>query len=956
MPRSFLAVLVVALFAVSQTATTQPPQPVATSRASSRNPAPTVSLAIQPARQVFSIGERFTVVATASGSGVQYAWTVKNLETGVERSAHSTTLSEVHTSGRAAGKYEYKCVVTDSAGTSGEATLVVSVEDTGNPEVVGLAFDDSTAALHHVTTYWGEGFPAIRRGDWALMLVSVRNFIAGPHILKVFVDGKPVAAGGPGSAWAVQNLGGSTTERRVRLFVPPGVGVGKHSIAVAAFTRAGAGGAESETSRTAFSPEPLVLFNPWRSPVADVSVHAANPLSNQRATFYTSGTQDLVMSGLASKNVYDVTPYQKAVVALAQEIIASMPEEARADAARVAAAMATYVGDRVLVGKWPGRNSPDPFPNAIKKPWEWRAASEVSDEYLKTKQRVSFAQSWVYSFTLTALLRSVGIPAREISVLDSGRDLEAEWGVLQTRYDCKRWNGTRCEDPQTASSQEQLSFHSWNEVWIPSVNPDDGWAAVDATPQPRTGGGHSFMATPSLKAVREFAAPPRGQQLPAGDDAFLFAATKLPWEIWWRGQDTNWYQATGATPTATHGFVSDTAFQRSDELRNYGVVLSEAGPSPKGPALQITAGPVVSLRTNTTVRIVASGLGAQTSRLGFALIHLPRELSGGTLEAPLPGGLAFVTMLDVRPSAGGWTGVVEIPGDVLSVAGSYEVAVGPQQGAAASAGAPSGRARLDVRGLPIALAVPAHVNAGATFAVSARLVNSTSAPVQGATLRLVLPNQLRVVGGTNSGAETLIPPAGDVRVDAMVQALTSGTFLVGAASESSAGSSEEHAPVVVSRGGVLSVAGEPALGIKPGETVTVAANVILDGAEAANEVEARLETVAGAPLTVLSDARKVTSTLAPGDSWTPSWQVLVTTPGTYRLPVRVRSTGLGEAVGEIVLLAGTSDPDADTVDDFADDASLGYRSPKAIAGVAAVLLGLVGLLVYLVRRRRVRRV
>lgn len=956
MQRAFLAmVAIVASLAVgagSQTPAPQPAQPAETPPATSAstNVAPAISLSTQPARQVFSIGERFTVVAAASDNTdsperLQYRWTVKNLESGVEQAARDTALRQVRTSRGAAGNYEYKCIVTDSGGASAEATLVVSIEDTGNPEVVGLAFDDSTGALHRVTPYWRAGFPAVRRGEWAVMLVSVRNFVAGPHALKVFVDGKPVAAGDAGAAWALQNLGGTTTERRVRLFVPPDAGVGKHTIEVAAFRRDSESGAESETSRFAFSPEPLVLFNPWRSTIADVSVYAEKPLSSNHATFYTRGTQDLVMTGLASKSVYDVTPHEKSVAALAQEIVGSMPQEARADAGSVASAMAAYVGDKVLPGK------------AIKKPWEWRASSEVFDEYLKAKQKVSYGQSSVFGFTLTSLLRSIGIPARQVTVIGSGRDVEPEWAVLQTKYDCKRWMGVRCEEPQTASSQEQLSFHTWNEVW---VNGD--WAAVDATPQPRAGGGNRHVGTTSLKAVREFPTPQRGQQLPDADDAaFLYAATKLPWEISWKAQDGNWYQATGRTATATHGFVSDSALNRSDVLQNYGVIQGLGGPSAKEPAIQIIAEPVVNLRTNTKVRIVASGLraeelrqdlaGGKPSRLGFALLHLPRELSGGTLEEPLAGGLAYATLLDVRPSLETWTATVDIPADVLSVAGAYEVAVGPQQGTAG----PSGRARFDVRGLPIAVALPERVNAGATFAVSSRLVNSTSAPVRDATLRLVLPNQLRVVstsvGGKNSNTQALIPPAGDMRVDAIVQAISSGIFLAGAASESSAGPSEEHAQVVVSQEGRLFVAGEPALAVTPGEILTVKANVLLEAIEPANDVEARLELMDGAPITILNDARKLNATLEPDDAWTPSWQVMVTAPGTYRLPVRVKTTGLGEAGGEIVVVAGASDPDADTTDDFDDEASLGYRSPKAVAGAVAAGLGLLGAAAYLIRRR-----
>ena len=960
MQRAFLVTVSAAMLAslaVGADSQSPAPQPAETSRAApaSTNVAPSISLSTQPARQVFSIGERFTVVAAASDNAdaperLQYRWTVKNLESGVEQAARDTSLRQVRTSRGAAGNHEYKCIVTDSGGASAEATLVVSIEDTGNPEVVGLAFDDSTGALHHVTPFWRAGFPAVRRGEWAGLLVSVRNFIAGPHSLKVFVDGTPVAAGRAGSGWALQNLGGSTTERYVRLFVPPDAGVGNHTIEVAAFSRDSESGAESETSRFAFSPVPVVLFNPWRSTIADASVYANKPLSNNHATFYTRGTQDLVMPSLASKSVYDVTPHEKSVVTLAQEIVGSLPQDARADAGRVAAAMAGYVGDKVLQGKWPARNSTDPYPNAIKKPWEWRAASEVFDEFLKAKQKVAYGQSWVFGFTLTALLRSIGIPTRQVTVIGSGRDIESEWGVLQTKYDCQRWNGMRCDDPQTASSQEQLSFHTWNEVW---VNGD--WAAVDATPQSRSGGGDPYVGATSLRAVRDFPPPQPGQQVPDADDAaFLYAATKLPWEISWKAQDNNWYQAAGRTATATHGFVSDTALNLSDALQNYGVVQGLGGPSPKEPAIQITAGPVVNLRTSTTVRIVASGLGTEELRLGFALLHLPRELSGGTLDAPLPGGLVFATLLDIRPSTGIWTGTVDIPADVLSVAGSYEVAVGPQQGTTGS----SGRARFDVRGLPIAVALPSRVTAGATFAVSARLVNSTSAPVQDATLRLVLPNQLRVVSttGANSSAQTVIPPAGGLKVDAIVQALSSGNFLAGAAAESSAGPSEEHAQILVSQEGRLFVAGEPALGVKPGETVTVTANVILEALEAATEVEARLDSVDGVPITILNDARKQNLTLAPDEAWTPSWQVIVTAPGTYRLPVRVKTTGLGEARGEIVLVAGASDPDADTTDDFDDEASLGYRSPKAIAGATAVGLGLLGGAVYLMRRRMRRRV
>jgi hypothetical protein len=831
-----------AVHAINQSPAAQQP-PVATSPATPATPnaAPTIALSTDPVKQVFGTGERLIVVANASDDAdsaerLLYQWTVRNLDTGVEQPARSTALRQVRTRLTTPGKYEYKCVVTDTGGLFAEATLVVTIEDAGTAEVVGLAFDDSTAALHHVLPYWREGFPAIRRGDWVTILVSVRNFIAGAHHLRVFVDGKADDPTGPSSRWAVQNLGGSTTERTLRLFVPSDAGVGKHSIEVAVFKR----GEATETGRIAFSPEPLVLFNPWRSLVPDVSVQATNPLPNDSATLYARGTQDLAIGGQASETVYDTTPY-----------------DVRGDASRVAAAMAAH----------PGKDA-EPH-------------------------------------SLTALLRSVGIPTRRVTTIGAGRDIEPPLGMLQTKYTCRTWSASRCEGPKTESAQEQVHSEMWNEVWIPGKD-ISGWIAADATPR-----------------------------------------TNLPWEIWWQAQDNKWYQASGAD-MALHRFASNARLERSDEGRTSATTPA----APATPALQITAGPLVNLRSATAVRISASGLGAAPTKFGLAVLHLPRELNGGALESPVPAGLAFATVLDVRPAAGTWTGTVELPRDVFAMAGAYEVVVGPPQGAAG----PSGRARVDVRGVPIAVALPPKVDAGATFAVSAQFVNSSDVPVRNAELRLNLPSQFRVVGGTESAEQDMVSPGGNFRLSAMVQALSSGKFLAGASSDSSAGFSEAYAPVAVMQGGRVFLDAVPSLGVTVGSTVTVTANVMLESVEPAGEAEAELRPVGGAAISLLSDARKTTSALGPDDRWTPSWQILVNAPGTYRLPVRAGVAGVGEAVGEILLVAGAGDPDEDAADDFEPEGSLGYRSPKAIAGAAAVGLLAVLAVIAMVRRRRTRKI
>ena len=66
------------------------------------------------------------------------------------------------------------------------------------------------------------------------------------------------------------------------------------------------------------------------------------------------------------------------------------------------------------------------------------------------------------------------------------------------------------------------------------------------------GGRQRQVDHPSRRAYHHMhPAPQRGQQLPDDDAALLYAATRLPWEIWWKGQDNNWYQAAGATASTS---------------------------------------------------------------------------------------------------------------------------------------------------------------------------------------------------------------------------------------------------------------------------------------------------------------------------------------------------------------------------------------------------------------------
>jgi hypothetical protein len=100
------------------------------------------------------------------------------------------------------------------------------------------------------------------------------------------------------------------------------------------------------------------------------------------------------------------------------------------------------------------------------------------------------------------MMRTLGIPARQLTTFDSGHDSPNEYGVYEHVYH-------RYFDADTGKFLEMThsiwNFHNWVDAWM--SRPDlpegyGGWNAVDATPQEHSEGVFQ-MGPASLHAVRQ---------------------------------------------------------------------------------------------------------------------------------------------------------------------------------------------------------------------------------------------------------------------------------------------------------------------------------------------------------------------------------------------------------------------------------------------------------------------
>ncbi|XP_066485277.1 protein-glutamine gamma-glutamyltransferase 4 [Tiliqua scincoides] len=169
----------------------------------------------------------------------------------------------------------------------------------------------------------------------------------------------------------------------------------------------------------------------------------------------------------------------------------------------------------VLFGNWSGKYSGGTSPLA------WTGSAPILQQYYKTKKPVNFGQCWVFSGVLTTVMRSLGIPARSVTNFASAHDTEENLKVDIYVNE----SGQKLDH---LTNDSIWNFHVWNDVWmkrpdLPKGN--DGWQAIDATPQEQSQG--IFQCGPCpVNAIR------KGDVYLPYDSKFVFAEVNAD-RIYW---------------------------------------------------------------------------------------------------------------------------------------------------------------------------------------------------------------------------------------------------------------------------------------------------------------------------------------------------------------------------------------------------------------------------------------
>jgi len=134
-----------------------------------------------------------------------------------------------------------------------------------------------------------------------------------------------------------------------------------------------------------------------------------------------------------------------------------------------------------------------------KEPTYWSGTNQIVQQYVTTGfQTVKYAQCWVFGGVLNSMMRTIGIPSRQLFTFGSGHE-SPEGGVyhhyIEQKYDTNgRYLGM--------AHGSVWNFHSWNDIWLNSRkdNAPNGWQALDGTPQELSEGSYQ-MGPGALSAI-----------------------------------------------------------------------------------------------------------------------------------------------------------------------------------------------------------------------------------------------------------------------------------------------------------------------------------------------------------------------------------------------------------------------------------------------------------------------
>jgi len=935
---------------------------------------------------------------------LRYSWKVERLDTGKTAGGSTGSRNTLSWTPRLPGSARIIVTVKDRDGAEGQDSIELSIE---KPEIEKIEFKGAKRnktseylAQGILAARRGQYFGIdVTPKHFNFKIHKTCLYIDGERVEKgspnqtkwVFLKAKRRKT----------DLG--TAYIRYYVFTPAAIPIGYYKIEVALTQDE----TDKEMDRKALDPELAVLFNPFPGyRLDDVSVREKKPLGDDEARAYTVEAQDKVFfprynevthqTNLAPSG-FDVSPYAPDTFKAALTFVDELSEAEKKNAEEVAKLLTFKVGEEMIYGAWwdaycltggnlesipeeecknrngewtgsrcylggtrtgvEGNNAQQRSQDCAKKhgawiwnpywpekhPGSWKAVAEICKQFTDTGEIVKYGQCFTYGVVLTALLRSVGIPARTVTTWDSGHDKYVPWGIQSTFFDK---NGRSLDF-------EVWNFHCWNEAWIPSINSDGGWAILDATPQSRAADKDAdmFVAVPGLDEITSVPRRPAGNQYPDGqDEVFVYTECNLPATNQIvidcvKGIDcpdddelndlSKFTIKANIPPSSLHSathiyFEADSGME--DNVGSYRPNASGSSPSysaaslfppawvslfdhwgrgggqnrpdEKKPLVRVAGPQEGPLNAPFQGKVEVSNLPTDTPlNLTLLVEYFPLDFNGGAAGPDASGPeLRHLQEIRITPRNGTWTGTADIPGKVFATSGQYrwKAAVG-----SATEGA-SAVADIFVRGIPLSLTLPARFAEGEAILVKAVLSNTLDTMISQAELRLRMPTSWQTSDPVSVGPQELAPGA-ELILEARVKAGQAGKFLINAEAGTAIGPSFAGIEVVVVGKPDLEIDVLPIEGAPVGKDFEATAEIINDGAEAAKDIEIRLTPVEGIKITGGPSQR--VKVLEGKSQVKLIWKIRAESKGIFRLPMEARLPGGIKAEEILVIYAGSDDPE-----------------------------------------------
>ncbi|KAJ6661998.1 hypothetical protein lerEdw1_012845 [Lerista edwardsae] len=397
----------------------------------------------------------------------------------------------------------------------------------GPLRAVGVDFLKEQNSLHHRTKDYNISSLAVRRGQrFQLKVTFSREVKDNDRItLRFSIGEKPKQSNGtllslktgldqPVNSWRTAILQKNGKECLIDVIPSAEAIIGKYLLSV-------------KTGPNIYSPENsffYLLFNPW---CEGDSVFMPNEA--ERAEYVLNDTGYLYVG--SAKNIrerpWNYGQFEESVLDCCMYLLdkSKLKLNSRKDPVIIARSMSALVNSHddagVLFGNWSGKYSGGTPPLA------WTGSAPILQQYYKNKKTVNFGQCWVFSGVLTTVMRSLGIPARSVTNFASAHDTEENLKVDIYVNE----SGQKLDH---LTNDSIWNFHVWNDVWmkrpdLPKGN--DGWQAIDATPQEQSQG--IFQCGPSpVNGIR------KGDVYLPYDSKFVFAEVNAD-RIFWLVKDVN---------------------------------------------------------------------------------------------------------------------------------------------------------------------------------------------------------------------------------------------------------------------------------------------------------------------------------------------------------------------------------------------------------------------------------